>query len=127
MFNSLTVFRTAHALAAHAGQRQAVIAQNVANADTPGYAAQGLPRFDQVLRPTGAYAMRRTRPGHFGAAPLTRLRAAPAPAAATDPNGNSVSVEIEIMKSVAAKRDHDRALAIYRSALGLLRSALSRN
>ena len=40
------------------------------------------------------------------------------------PNGNQVSLETEMLKSVAAKRQHDRALAIYKSALGILRSTI---
>jgi flagellar basal-body rod protein FlgB len=44
----------------------------------------------------------------------------------TDPNGNSVSVEQEILRSVDAKRQHDRAIAIYRSSLKILRSSLGR-
>ena len=51
MFSKLTVFQTAHAMAVHAGARQALIAQNVANADTPGYRAKDLPSFSQVFAP----------------------------------------------------------------------------
>ncbi|HBT01561.1 MAG TPA: flagellar biosynthesis protein FlgB, partial [Citreicella sp.] len=35
MFQSLDVFRTAIAMARHAGTQQALSAQNIANADTP--------------------------------------------------------------------------------------------
>ena len=51
MFSNLTVFQTAHAMSVHAGARQALIAQNVANADTPGYRARDLPAFDQIFEP----------------------------------------------------------------------------
>ena len=127
MFNNLSVFSTARALAAHAGQRQAVISQNVANADTPGYAARDIPRFEDAVRRSGDIPMRATRTGHFVDGPPLGDWPKLEPSSPTDPNGNSVSLEIEMMKSVDAIRQHDRALAIYRSALGMLRSALSRN
>ena len=49
MFEKLELTRMAQALAAHAGARMAVIAQNVANADTPGYKAKDLPDFRRGL------------------------------------------------------------------------------
>ena len=42
------------------------------------------------------------------------------------PNGNTVSLEAEMLKSIEAKREHDRALAIYKSALSVLRISLGR-
>ncbi len=43
-----------------------------------------------------------------------------------DPNGNSVSLETEMLNAVSAKRQHDRALAIYKSSLTVLRASLGR-
>ena len=43
-----------------------------------------------------------------------------------DPNGNSVSLETEMMHGVDAKRQHDRAMAIYQSSMTILRSTFSR-
>jgi len=50
MFQNLDVFRTAMAMARHAGTQQAYSAQNIANADTPGYRARALPEFQDTLR-----------------------------------------------------------------------------
>jgi len=50
MHEKLTVFQIAGRMAAHAGRRQTVLAQNVANADTPGYRAMDLPDFASSLR-----------------------------------------------------------------------------
>lgn len=44
--------------------RQSVIAQNVANANTPGYKALDVEPFEEVLNSTGI-EMRRTRPTHI--------------------------------------------------------------
>lgn len=128
MFEKLEVFRMAHAMATHAGKRQAVIAQNMANADTPGYAARDIPSFQAVLgTDSGEFALRATRASHLNAPTEgLQLDARARAEAAADPNGNSVSIETEMMHAVDVKRQHDRAVAIYKSSLSVLRAAVSR-
>ncbi len=114
-------------MATHAGQRQAVVAQNVANADTPGYKARDIKPFAELYRGDAAAGMRASRAGHLGAAtgaggPWPSFTAEDR----TDPNGNSVSVELELLKGVEIKRQHDRALAIYKSSMAILRTSLGR-
>mgnify|MGYP000342005014 CR=1 FL=1 len=53
MFYDLNVLKTAYAMATHAGQRQAVIARNMANADTPGYQPRDLEAFQKAFEMTG--------------------------------------------------------------------------
>ncbi|MEL6563011.1 MAG: FlgB family protein [Pseudomonadota bacterium] len=128
MFQGLKVFETSYAMAVHAGQKQAVVAQNVANADTPGYVARDLPSFKDVYAPTdGSGALQRaTRDGHMHGRvsdPQTMLEKDHSFAS---PDGNSVSLDAEMLRGTDAKRQHDRSLAIYRSALTVLRSSLGR-
>ena len=66
MFEKLELTRMAQALAAQSGARMAVIAENVANADTPGYKARDMPAFAEVYEAEGL-EMRATRPGHLSA------------------------------------------------------------
>ena len=125
MFKNLEIFKMSASMARHAGQRQAVIAQNVANADTPGYVARELPSFaSSYSEPDKANQQRATRARHLhgtmAGQPDAPMITAPADGA---PNGNQVSLETELLNSVSAKRQHDRALAIYKSALNVLRSA----
>ncbi|MCZ7674950.1 MAG: FlgB family protein [Roseovarius sp.] len=126
MFENLAVFRTAHAMAEHAGARQTVIARNMANADTPGYAARDIPPFEAVLGAGGGFGLRATRPGHLVAAGSQPPAVHDRPGAVPDPNGNSVSLETEMIHAADTMRQHDRALAIYRSSLDILRGALGR-
>ncbi|MCC1491214.1 FlgB family protein [Cognatishimia sp. F0-27] len=125
MFQNLDVFKTAMAMARHAGTAQALSAQNMANADTPGYRAKDLPNFADAVQGE-LMAQRATRAGHMHGSvgqtidPVERRIAA-------DPNGNTVSLETEMLNSVAASRQHNRALAIYKSSLSILRTSLSRN
>ncbi len=110
------------------GQRQAILAQNIANADTPDYRARDVTPFKEIIESgDSGFVPRVTRPGHLHAAALPfDLGIAEVRDVETDPNGNSVSLETEMMKAVDVKREHDRALAVYKSSLGVLRSALGR-
>ncbi|MGB7240832.1 MAG: FlgB family protein [Sulfitobacter sp.] len=129
MFENLDIFRMSHAMAVHAGQKQAVSAQNVANADTPGYRAQDLPAFKETYQATPAAPsmLRATRARHLNASVTGQQFVAiddkQSPSA---PNGNSVSLETEMLRSAAAKSQHDRALAIYKASLSILRTTIGR-
>jgi flagellar basal-body rod protein FlgB len=125
MFQNLDVFRTAMAMAKHAGHKQALSAQNIANADTPGYRAKELTAFAETLR-GDMIGQRATRSGHLNGqtergAEVQQRRSA------QDPNGNTVSLELEMLEAVEAKRHHDRALAIYRNSLSVIRASLGRS
>ncbi|WP_299651241.1 FlgB family protein [uncultured Tateyamaria sp.] len=129
MFQKLAVFDTAQAMAMHAGQRQAVIAQNVANADTPGYVSRDLPSFTEVYAPGegNAFMQRATRSTHMhgdrsGGVDGIMIE----DKTFASPDGNSVSLETEMLRATEAKRQHDRSLAIYKSAMNVLRSSLGR-
>jgi len=128
MFTELNVFRMAHGMAFHAGQRQALIAQNMANADTPGYRGRDLVAFtDLVNNGPDRAALRATRAGHFGGTGGNPFDTEPVESKLPLAEGqNAVSVEEEMVKAVDTKRQHDRALAIYRSSLTILRTSLGR-
>nr|HMS95590.1 FlgB family protein [Tabrizicola sp.] len=125
MFEKLELGQMAQKLAAHSGARMSIIAENVANADTPGYKAKDLSGFAEVFAEPGQ--MRSTRFGHFSSAsysaPLVLERAP----GHESPNGNSVSLEAEMVKSVEARQNHDMALAIYRATSDVIRASLGRN
>ncbi len=132
MFGNLEIFRLSHAMAVHAGHKQAVSAQNVANSDTPDFKARAVHDFkDSYARQNGDAAwhgQKHSRAAHLHGAADGDLpdpfidRSAPG-----SPNGNTVSLETEMLKSLDAKRQHDRALAIYKSSLSILRATLSRS
>jgi flagellar basal-body rod protein FlgB len=107
MFESLQLTRMANAMAQRAGDRMGVIAQNVANADTPNFKAMDLPSFAETYRDS-AVQMRSTRPKHSfaddGAEPEKLLRRAKGSAA---PNGNTVSLEQEMVKMADVRKDHE--------------------
>ncbi len=133
MLEKMQIFRLAEGMASHAAIRQSVIARNMANADTPGYRAQDIAPFRDSYQAQGSVGLKRTRAGHFltGETPSSTAerkwtpRAADRPGALS-PNGNNVSLEREMMAAAEVKSEQDRALAIYRSALTILRTSLGR-
>ncbi|PUB11783.1 FlgB family protein [Yoonia sediminilitoris] len=128
MYNSLDLFQTAAAMARHAGSRQAVVARNIAHADTPGYAAQHIPAFQDVYKDGEPNQMRATRAGHVrGGAQAATGAVLTTTNSEASPNGNTVSLEEELLNSVAVSREHNRALAIYKHGMTILRNSLGRS
>lgn len=126
MFEKLELTRMAQALAAQSGARMAVIAENVANADTPGYKAKDIPAFAEIYEAEGL-EMRATRPGHLNAPSQAAMPVPDTARGRESPNGNSVSLEAEMVKSVEARQNHDMALAIYRATSDVIRASLGRS
>ena len=125
MFEKLEITRMAQSLAAHAGARMGVVAQNVAHADTPGYKAQDLPEFAQVWVESSA-PLRATRPGHLQSPPQTSGLTAFESGGSEAPNGNSVSLEREMVKMAESRQQHEMALAVYRTTSDVIRASLGR-
>ena len=132
MFENLKVFQMSHAMAQHAAARQTVVAANIANADTPGYKARTVASFTETYQSDATSAIsnaqRATRPAHLHGQMETmqpEVRLAP-DQGTTSPNGNSVSLETEMLNAVDIKREHDRALMIYKGGLDVLRASLGR-
>ena len=117
MFDRLEIFQLAGGLARHSAARQAVVAQNIANADTPGYRARDVADFSETWRNMTA----ENRLGR-GEMPM-RVLDAGTPAS---PNGNTVSLEFEMLRGIEAQRAHDRALRVYGSAMSILRTSIGR-
>lgn len=125
MFEKIQLLQMAQSMARQAAFRQNAVAQNVANADTPGYRALDVPSFAETYQDERTTPMRATRAGHLGAASRVNVAMAPDPdAAAMSPDGNSVSLEDEMVKSAEVQRSHNLALAVYRSSLDILRTSL---
>ena len=125
---NLNLLSLASALAAHASARQRLIAENVANADTPGYRARDIADFSSALETGPAFQARTTRPGHiaFGADPRGFDPREQATMGAETPNGNSVSLEDQMMRAASVRQEHDLALGVYAKSLEILRTAVAK-
>jgi flagellar basal-body rod protein FlgB len=115
MFDDLLLFKLTALKSRHAAERLATIAENVANADTPGYRARDIEDFSEVILRLG-----RDAPAiEFRKSEMT-VRGA------ESPSGNNVLLEDQISRAARAARDHETASLIYSKALGFLRTALGK-
>jgi flagellar basal-body rod protein FlgB len=112
-------------------QRQQVIAQNVANSDTPGYIPHDLKAFTIAKggpQPALGLAPVRTSPAHMpGTKPSTATSgwaAQSSPDSETRIDGNKVVLEEEMMKMQDARLNYETALGLYQKSLSLIQMAI---
>lgn len=120
MFTDLALLRQAGALARHAASRHRLIAENIANADTPQFRARDLPRFDET-------AARAAARGAEGATTLQGgvMRPEILRGVEGSPNGNTVNLEEQLVRGADAQAQHAAAMTIYRKSIELLRLSVS--
>ncbi|MGE0613698.1 MAG: flagellar basal body rod protein FlgB [Hyphomicrobiales bacterium] len=113
--------------------RQQVLADNVANSDTPGYRPHELQtfKFDGPIpaRGVGPVAAVRTDQAHFAAAmgPQSAFRINRTGGWEITPAGNAVVLEEQMMKVASNQFDYQLASTLYSRSLGMLRTALGRS
>jgi flagellar basal-body rod protein FlgB len=109
-------------------ERQLVLAENVANSDTPNYHARDLapPTFDSALQ-TASLTLARTDPGH-----ATMSNAGSSFAEDKNrhyeirPRGTSVTHEEEMLKLAGNQLDYDAVTSLYTHSIALIKTALGR-
>lgn len=113
-------------------ERQRVLSENVANADTPDYKPRDLKelKFEQMLRGAShSLPVARTDGGHF--APNMQRGLGPNDISRDKPlettlSGNAVTLDVEMMKISQTAHDHQLASGLYRKHLNLFRTVLGR-
>ena len=109
MFHNLNVFQTAMALAKHSGLRQALSAQNIANADTSEYRAKDVESFTQYLdRADGT------------SEDMSALVFEDETSWGASISGNNVVLEEQILKASNAASEYRMASSLYRKAHEML-------
>src|SRR5579864_7846110 len=136
--DDIPVFAMLKSRLSYLAERQQVIAQNVANSDTPGFTPMDLKPF-RLPQAAGAaaplalapVATTLTSPLHL-APPASRglPPGSPKPVATPDSettlNGNSVVLEEEMIKMSQSRSDYDAAVAFYQQSLALIQMAAKR-
>ena len=115
-------------------ERQKLIAQNVANSDTPGFSPKDLKPYDFAAQMKAASAgggagrIAVTQPGHM--LPVSQrnghastFKSKVAKDSETTLDGNSVVLEEEMMKMSDARMSYEAAVGFYQKSLNLLRMA----
>ena len=113
--------------------RQSLLAENVANAETPGYKGRDLAAFGfaehMANLSTAGIATAATQPMHisvegtagaggFGAQQLNSFE--------ITPEGNGITLEDEMMKVASNQLDYQTITAVYTRSLRILKTALGR-
>lgn len=115
-------------------QRQNLVAQNVANASTPGYTPKDLApfRIENQAGATHAARAMTTNPMHIAAGGggggaahgmAGSWKAHDAPDSETTLDGNQVVLEEQMMKLTEARMNYDAAIGFYQKSMNLLRMA----
>ena len=104
--------------------RQRLLAQNIANADTPGWKPRDTAEFSVVGSAANA-SFARTDPRHL----LPSLVSAPSSGKTgreSAPDGNAVSLDDQLARLAETETAHDLASDIYKKYLGFFRLAIGR-
>lgn len=122
----LWVSELASRKAAWAATRQATIAGNIANADTPEYRARDIAPFDNTMT-SNALRLSRTHAAHMELGDLERLTEAVDETDTWDitHSGNTVSLDEEMVKSGQANRDHQLSISVMSTFHRMMLQAVS--
>lgn len=109
-------------------ERQRVVAQNIANSSTPGYAARDLKQptdFAAAMKAGGGLQMTRTSAAHIAPpqANVARFSSQSAPDSETTLDGNSVVLEEQMLKMSESRMAYDAAIGLYSKSMAMLRMA----
>lgn len=141
-FSQIQLFQAITKKMGWLGQRQQVLARNIANINTPGFKPKDIeaPDFGAIMRgnamgnqlPTGGgVPLVATHPAHFRADPLEdpitdREVEITVPDAPDRPNGNAVVLETELMKVTKTAMDYQLTTNIYRKYVAMFKTAIGR-
>ncbi len=118
------------------GQRQGVLSQNIANADTPRYQPKDLREADfaRLLGTLGGrpsrLGMAQTDQAHLAGMPVAKLGLdgeAQRPTYEVAPDGNAVILEEQMAKASETALDYQLMSNLYRKQVGMVRMALGGN
>ncbi|MDH3597136.1 MAG: flagellar basal body rod protein FlgB [Rhodospirillales bacterium] len=133
MDGKLSIFDALARRMAWLGQREQVLAQNVANADTPDYVPQDLahgPFARQLARRLAPVEPAATHPDHLRGAEGRAERPADSEDQRerfeTAPSGNAVVLEEQLIKVAETQMDYQTMTNLYRKHMQMIRMALGR-
>ncbi len=118
----LGIFHLAEQRLAWVDRRQKLLAQNVANANTPGYKARDMAPFEAALAAPG---LAQTSPQHMVGTGRAAGEARPSPQERS-PNGNAISVEQQLGYVADTAGIQELALNLHRSYQAMMRTAFGR-
>jgi flagellar basal-body rod protein FlgB len=139
--NGIPLFSLMRSKLGYLSERQKVIAQNVANASTPGFTPSDLKAFTKQQGLAGPQSSAslvsqpaQTEAGISLGSPVTSHKLSQsrnyvsqaAPDSETTLNGNQVVLEEQMIKMSESRSDYDAAIGFYQKSLELLHLAIRR-
>jgi flagellar basal-body rod protein FlgB len=131
--DDVPLFATLKSRLSYLADRQQVIAQNVANTDTPGFTPSDLKPFALPGTPGSTpglppIAPTMTSPMHMAGTQPRPLAAKPiaSPDSETTLDGNSVVLEEEMMRMSQARMDYNTAITFYQQSIAMIQTAAKR-
>ena len=130
-YSDLTMIKSLARSMQHTARRNRVLAQNIANVDTPSYKARDLTKIQfprMIARSTFGSDLLRTHGAHFKStafqtnAPVVKLNQ-------TDErtiSGNTVNLEENLVKINQNSAEHARATSLYRKYFSFINTATGR-
>lgn len=131
-FSAIPLFNVMKNKLDYLSERQAALAQNVANADTPGYKAMDIPEPDFAAMVKGQGASRNlkmtvTNPLDIANSPAASGNFKVEPRRDTDelnPNGNNVDIEGEMSKIAMNQVEYQKVLSLYGKWVTMFKTAI---
>jgi flagellar basal-body rod protein FlgB len=129
-FGDIPLFSMLKGKLAYVNQRERLVSENIANADTPGFTPRDLKpfSFEQALRPRiGLAGVVRTNPMHMAGKPLAAasdlFKPSDAPDSETRLDGNQVVLEDEMNKMTESRVDYEAAIDFYQQSMNMITTA----
>ncbi len=109
-------------------ERQGVLAENIANADTPGFVERDLKAFSfgEEMRSVASLTTTVTSPTHISASSGGVAYGMSSAPYEITPSGNGVTLEDEMMKVSANEMDYQAVTTLYTRSMRLLKIAIGR-
>lgn len=132
MLEDLQLFSMAQKTMDWLARRQSVLAENVANANTPGYRGKDLKPLsfkDTLSQPATTVQAAVTNPVHVAATiekPLANDTAKDRRPEESKPDGNTVLLEEQMEKIGQVKSRYELAASLFQKNLGMIKTAIGR-
>jgi len=123
--SSLPLFDLAERRLAWTDKRQEVLAQNIANANTPHWQAKDVRPFAAALDSASGVTLARTDAGHLAGTLDTSTQSLLTPRPGVHaPDGNAVSLDEQLTKVADTATQQEIATTLYKKYLGMFSLAL---
>lgn len=127
MIDGISLFQTIGHKMDYSGVRHTLLAQNVANADTPGFRAHDLKPFSEALRTVKPAGMMATHGQHMVAnlGNTTFREDNRVEGWEVEPSGNEVGLEEQMIQAADNARDYQLSTNLMRKHVEMLKAVLS--